>query len=309
MLTFRLDHYIAGAMTPFQFHVTNVVLHTVVCGLYYLVCTKIFDAASPAFAAALLFTVHSIHSEAVANIVGRAEVLAGVFYLAALLLYSRAASRTDPDRTGWLSLLLSLGCAAAAMLSKEQGITVLGVLAVYDVGLVCRVGPLEALSGMLRGEVTGLRARLVAIAATGAGLLAFRVWMMGEGQPIFNEYELPALSHPDLTTRVLTFSWYAVINAGLLLFPLNQSSDWSYGSIPLVQTVADPRFVLIALFYVVVVFAVAKSIFWSPGPKMQNLSFAPVLGFGWLFLAYLPSSNLLFKVGFVIAERILFLPR
>ena len=76
---------------------------------------------------------------------------------------------------------------------------------------------------------------------------------MGEGQPIFNEYELPALSHPDLTTRVLTFSWYAVINAGLLLFPLNQSSDWSYGSIPLVQTVADPRFVSIALFYVLVV--------------------------------------------------------
>ena len=42
-----------------------------------------------ALAAAHLFAVHPVHVEAVANVVGRAEILATIFILAAALLYCR----------------------------------------------------------------------------------------------------------------------------------------------------------------------------------------------------------------------------
>ena len=37
----------------------------------------------------LLFAVHPVHTEAVAGVVGRAEVLSAVFFFAALLSYRR----------------------------------------------------------------------------------------------------------------------------------------------------------------------------------------------------------------------------
>ena len=50
-------------------------------------------------------------------------------------------------------------------------------------------------------------------------LLGFRIWMMAGGQPIFNENELPAMVHPSLLVRTLTFNYYLVVNSGLLLLP------------------------------------------------------------------------------------------
>lgn len=45
------------------------------------------------FVAAMLFAVHPIHTEAVTGVVGRAETLSSVFFLAAFLFYSNATKR------------------------------------------------------------------------------------------------------------------------------------------------------------------------------------------------------------------------
>lgn len=46
------------------------------------------DLAS--FVSALLFAVHPIHTEAVTGVVGRAETLSSLFYLGALIMYTKA---------------------------------------------------------------------------------------------------------------------------------------------------------------------------------------------------------------------------
>ena len=82
--------------------------------------------------------------EAVAGVVGRADVGACMFFLCSLLAYIKASSRDVPyssDRfstTGWKWLFGSMMLSAFAMLTKEQGITVLGVCAVYDVVCVSK---------------------------------------------------------------------------------------------------------------------------------------------------------------------------
>ena len=77
----------------------------------------------------------------VASVVGRAEVLACVFFLLSLLCYIRGVS-TGSGRllvpavgTRWHYVLLGVFMCVCSLLSKEQGITALGVCAAFDVFL------------------------------------------------------------------------------------------------------------------------------------------------------------------------------
>lgn len=82
----------------------------------------------------VLFSIHPIHTEAVAGIVGRADVLCGAFFLLTLLSYKRYCVERQSGRSGrYLWLLLTVLLMAASTLSKEIGITVLGVCVLYDV--------------------------------------------------------------------------------------------------------------------------------------------------------------------------------
>jgi hypothetical membrane protein len=99
-----------------------------------------------------------IISEAVAGLVGRADVGACMFFIAALLAYIKSCpdhTTGSPEnehiskRTNWSLLLVSLGLSAASMLTKEQDITVLGVCAVYEAIIVSKIN-LRALKASLQ---------------------------------------------------------------------------------------------------------------------------------------------------------------
>ena len=87
-------------------------------------------------AAGLLFAVHPIHTEAVSSIVGRAEILSGLFFLLAFLVYTMAL--TDPLNGVWSKAKVgwSLAAAGAAVLCKEQGVTVIALMIAYDFAIV-----------------------------------------------------------------------------------------------------------------------------------------------------------------------------
>lgn len=96
--------------------------------------------------AGLLFASHPIHTEAVAGVVGRADVGAAFCFLLSLICYVQycrlRASAAHSSGVVWRTKLWmagSLGAAAAALLWKEQGVTVLAVLAVYDLCIVHRL--------------------------------------------------------------------------------------------------------------------------------------------------------------------------
>ena len=67
------------------------------------------------------------------GVVGRAELLASLAYLSAILTYGKgAAHKTFPRKTRWRYLLLTIILSTIAMLCKEQGITIIAVCAVYE---------------------------------------------------------------------------------------------------------------------------------------------------------------------------------
>lgn len=122
LVTFAVEWELFAG-NPHVSHGGNLVLYVVSCCLLYLVLLELAGQAGlqhaklGAFWGALLFAVHPVHTEAVANIKGRDEVLAVALVLALWLL---ALRKREPWNGLWMALggvLLFLAC-----LSKESAI-------------------------------------------------------------------------------------------------------------------------------------------------------------------------------------------
>ena len=110
----------------------NTIFHVIATALYTATIGLVVRRTFITTVAGLLFAIHPIHTEAVAGIVGRADVLCGIFYLLAFLTFIKYSSTTTTKgciKYVWLSLTFIL--VTASTLSKEIGITVLGVCATY----------------------------------------------------------------------------------------------------------------------------------------------------------------------------------
>jgi hypothetical protein len=73
IISYALDWALSGGK-PWWFHLTNVALHGVVTALVVLVVWVWLPPAG-ALAAGVMFAVHPVHVEAVANVVGRTEIM------------------------------------------------------------------------------------------------------------------------------------------------------------------------------------------------------------------------------------------
>jgi hypothetical protein len=124
-LTFAINWAMGGG-SPWPFHLTNVLAHAAASVLVLLLAKRLLPPAA-ALAAALLFAVHPVHVEAVANLVGRAEVLATLFTVAAALLYLEWGERPTPLRGAGVLLLVLLGLG-----SKESAFAAPALLLVVD---------------------------------------------------------------------------------------------------------------------------------------------------------------------------------
>src|SRR5262249_39462106 len=96
--------------------VENVVLHVACALLLYALVWRTARRPWAALVAALLFVVHPVTTEAVTNVVGRADVLAAFGVLGGLLCWSAATTRR-----GWRRLLLHprTGLARAAGVLRQ----------------------------------------------------------------------------------------------------------------------------------------------------------------------------------------------
>ncbi|KAL5009556.1 hypothetical protein ScPMuIL_011861 [Solemya velum] len=307
VLTFRLN-YSVTELEPMSYHLVNMLLHMVVCVLFMKVCSM-FLKSVPSFLAALLFAVHPIHTEAVTGVVGRAEALSSIFYLAALMTYSR--STNAKSQTAWTPLIITVALVAVAMLCKEQGITVIGVCCVYEV-FVARKATFTELMNIITSFLRGkpvtpnwLRGSLVRtgfLVGSTLFLLFARIKVMGAQLPVFTNFDNPASGSPT-PDKQLTYNYLLAINAWLLLFPSELCCDWTMGTVPVIKSILDYRNVFTVLFYVIM-FKLATFAL-----KCQNVTNrALIMCLALIVLPFVPASNLFFPVGFVVAERILYAP-
>ncbi|XP_054716844.1 LOW QUALITY PROTEIN: protein O-mannosyl-transferase TMTC2-like [Uloborus diversus] len=245
VLSFRLNYLLSG-LEPGPYHLVNVVLHALVSALFALLARALL-VRSPlsAFSAALLFAAHPVHTEAVAGVVGRADLGACLFFLLGLLAYRRYCKYRDKRRYLWASVAM----ATASMLTKEHGVTVLAVCALYDVCVVHRLHPKDFLQVISEKSYGPLREGLLHLLGAAVALLALRFHLMGSQAPNFSPADNPASDSDSLMTRTLTFLFLPAFNFWLLLCPRWLSFDWSMEAIPLLTSPMDPRNIFSACFY------------------------------------------------------------
>ena len=121
-LTYWLNYSVLGnADHPLGYHVVNALLHLINTLLVYALARRLTSSRTEshrlACFAAGLFAVHCLATEAVTNIVGRADLLAALSVLGGLMVYIRSAEKTGSPRAHGLIGLAVL--AALGLFSKK----------------------------------------------------------------------------------------------------------------------------------------------------------------------------------------------
>ncbi len=278
ILTYAVDWSLSGG-APWWFHLTNVLLHGVVTGLLVLVLAA-WMRPSACLVAGLLFAIHPVHVEAVANVVGRAELLVTIGLFGAVLAARRyRAARSSVDKRVWLAV--SVIIVALALHAKESAIIALPLI-ILD----------QALEPQRDRRLYG--AFYLSIAAV--TLVWFHVWNSIAGAYVGSGAH-GAWFGTSTGHRLATMFPAYLDLLRLLTVPIDLSSDyspmvvpvrraWSWGA--MLGLASTTAFVAIGFMTVRRAPAVAFAVF------LTVMSYAPV-------------SNLFFPSGVILSERGLYL--
>ncbi len=282
-LTFALNHALGG-LEPAGYHSVNVLLHALVSWLLFFVARRIGLDNRAAVLSAILFCVLPIHSEAVAWIVGRAELLAAATFLTAILALLAYRER---GKTVWLAVAAFM--MAAGLLSKENVVTLLAVPAATALCFSRRPAARrrDGIAALALGLT--LASYLAIRAAVGAEIPEARVALLDN-----------PLSMVDFPGRLLgTFS---ILGRYLWLtfWPWQLSIDYSYNALGIGPGFRGDAFSILGLIAAVLLGWYA----WSTRERQPAATFAVLL----TAITYSIVSNGVMLIGTVMGERLFYLP-
>jgi hypothetical protein len=284
-------NYAAGGVHPFGYHLMNLLLHLIVTWVLYLLARQFAFPRESALVAAALFAVHPLHTEAVSNVVGRAELLMALGVLSSLW-FAGQGKRT-----------LSIVAFAVGLLSKEQA-AVLPLLLVL-VEACEQKGPFASSKYQIApSHYQPILARLVK--RYGPYILVLTLMLILRTYALGGRFvahigflENPA-AYTDSWTRFLTAVKVAGTYLWLSVWPAALSADYSYDAIPLARSVLDGP----VLASLVAWGSLAALAVWSfiRGDRRVTVSL------GLTIITFAPASNLLVPIGTLMGERLFYLP-
>src|SRR5574340_1230500 len=295
-LTYMLNRAAAGN-DPVSFHVFNLALHWLVAVLVCRVALLWLPSVRAALLAAGLFAVHPVATEAVTNIVGRADLISAAAILGALLLHARLAEPSVGRRTAYLTALGVV--TAVGVFAKENAFVVPILLLLYDMShsFKGRLTP-----GALWAALYKPSYAVVAVVFAACGLARWFIY-----RPL-GPVTIPFVDNPLIGADSITARLTAIKVLGkylwLLVWPRQLSCDYSYNQIPLVRWPFSGGWentqTLVAAAALAGLACLAVLCFRRNRPAFFFL--------GFFFVALAPTSNLLRIIGSIMAERFLYLP-
>jgi protein O-mannosyl-transferase len=285
ILAYALQWAVGGG-EPWLFHVVSVLLHAFVSVLVLRLLLH-FLPAFAAFAGALLFAVHPVHTEAVANVIGQAELIAAAATVGACLIHLSRPAGTD---VGWWRRIAYALLFLIAVLAKESAILLPVLLVVMDIAQ--RRIVLTRASAVSYARSLGMLVFL--LGATTVGYLALRVSVIGS---ITGVDAGPGLPYLREGYRMITAFRAWPEFARLLFLPLDLSAE--YGPAVVLPTTGMTPMAALGLLLLMATTAAVALLFNSP---VAGLAAA------WFLVPVLTVSNLLFPIGVLLAERTLYTP-
>ena len=280
--TYRVNFLIHG-LGSCGFHVANWVLHACVCVGVYFCAKKVFAfTAYAALAPMALFACHPIHTENLMYLVGRADICATIFFIAALVAVPKSAPH--------IAFIFVLNLLAG--LSKETGFT----------------APLIAAGIEFLKTGKALTQKIFLYLAIGISLMAWRHWYTTGTEVNMSVQDNPISYETVFAHRFFSYLYVHGKYFQLLLFPLELCYDYSLAAIPIVREFADVRNLLGLTAYVSVFGLAHYAIFEYSRKSKSPLGYHLLVGLALVLVPWLPASNILFPVGTVIGERLLYTP-
>ena len=285
LVMFATEYQLFGA-NPVIGHAMNVIIFVLCVLVLFLFLVKLLgdQRIVLAFMVAALFAVHPLHTEVVANIKSRDELLCFLFAFLSLNLF------LDYARSGALpKLLLGIFCYFLACISKETAVTFIAVV------------PLIFFFYKNENKV---RSALITVGALlVAGAFIFIRYIIVNKYAAGGLYEVVFLDNmlvgaPSASSRVATAILILGTYLKLLVVPYPLIFDYSYSSIPYVGFDDIGVLLSLAIYLALGIISILR--------LLKNKS--DVLAFGILFYLITISmfSNIFFLVGSTQADRFTF---
>ncbi|MBE2245695.1 MAG: tetratricopeptide repeat protein [Candidatus Competibacteraceae bacterium] len=264
-------------------HIINVVFYALCCALLFVFLYRLLKNHHPwvPLLITLLYAAHPIHSEVVANIKSRDEIMSLFFILISGILLIRYFESNK---------LISLICASLSfglsMFSKEGGVTLVLVFPImgwffYHINL--KKASMVMISLLVPALIyIVIRRNIVSAYSTSDVISIVDNYMVGSGYV------------QQFSTAIMLMGKYLL----LLFVPYQLVCDYSYSQLPLVGP-GNPYFLLSFAIHAFLLFI-----------AIRELRKKTLLSFGILFYLLTMSlySNIVLLIGTSFGERLLFLP-
>jgi tetratricopeptide (TPR) repeat protein len=268
---------------PIPGHLINVLLYGLTGFVLFFFLSRLFSNNTViSLAATLLFLAHPIHTEVVANIKSRDEILGLLFGIGSMMWF------TDYFQTGKRrKIIFSSISFFLALMSKESA---LPLLAVMPLTLIVFYNS--------KGKESLIKIIPVAIAAV--VYLVIRAVVLGG---IINTKEIAELdnilvSAPDYLSRLATAIYVLGRYLWLMVYPVHLSMDYSLMEIPILPMTDYRVLISLGAYTALLVYSVYAAL------KKDVIAYGVLFYLVTIFI----SSNLIITIGTVMAERLLYIP-
>lgn len=263
-------------------HFFNIVLFALLCVLVFFVARLLFRENFIAAAiSAVMFAVHPIHTEVVANIKSVDEILALLFFLGSLLLLHRYLSEKKNK-----FLLAALGAYALSLFSKESAVLFIALVPLF----IYFTQP--AKTPVIKHSLWFVAPLLVFL------MVRHRVMDHYDHANMIGKIDNFLVAAHSPSERIASALYMLGHDLKLLLFPYPLVCDYSYSRFPLVSFM-HPQVLVIAMLIAALLIYIVKQL-----NKKNMLAFS----LAWIAVTMVVASNLFYLIGTNFAERLLFAP-
>ena len=286
-ITYAVDYQFSG-LNPFGYHISNIILHILTSLLIYLTISALSGNSRIAFFAALLFAVHPVHTDSVAYISGRRDILSTLFYILGFYLFLESRKKKKSK-----FLILSLAAYLLAIASKEMAVTLPAIFFAYDfISSLPDEGSLaNRLSNALKKIISSYKIFYLTFLVPAILFTCYKVLLKSPSNK-------EGFYGGDLYIQFLTVSKILFYYIKLLFFPINLIADYSFNSFPLSQSLLEPETIFSLMALCAIALLTLRLLF-----KNKLMAFSLI----WFFVTLLPVCHI-FPHHELLAEHYLYLP-
>ncbi len=283
---FAVEYELFG-LNPFIGHLINVLLYALSCMILLKVLKILFKKASGLYRyipylATLLFLAHPLHTEVVANVKGRDDIMSFLGSIIVLLLVLNYV------KTKKISYLWAIGCVFfLTLMSKENAIT---FLAIVPLTLFFFIKP------RFKYYVTSM----IPLVLSSALFIIIRAAVLGFELNIGEETELlnNPYVHATAGEKYATIFYTMGIYLRLLIFPHPLTHDYYPFHIEIINWSSPKAFIPLIIYVCLGIYAI-----WGLLKRKM-----PAYGIAFYLITFSIASNLVFNIGTFMNERFMYVP-